>query len=62
VRVPTEWLEHVYEPWFGEAPLEPELTSLLAICFGVVRERRGWLELEQPAEGGTTFRVHWPLD
>jgi signal transduction histidine kinase len=51
----------VYEPWLDPNPHDRELSALLAVTYGIVREQRGWIEATT-RERGVLFTVNLPQD
>jgi signal transduction histidine kinase len=62
VQFPASMLAHVYEPWFNQSTDDRVLAAQLAICFGMAREHRGWVEINQPVERGAVVSINWPTE
>ncbi len=56
----TQILGRIFEPFFTTKPVGKGTGLGLSTVFGIVRQHRGWLEVESKPNAGTTFRVYFP--
>ncbi len=60
VGIPAEHRDKIFEPFYTSKS-ETGGTGLgLSVCFGIVKEHDGWIELSDVPGGGTAFRVYLP--
>jgi CheY-like chemotaxis protein len=56
----TRVLSRIFEPFFTTKPVGKGTGLGLSTVFGIVRQHRGWLEVESKPNQGATFRVYFP--
>ena len=58
--IPVEQRGQIFEPFYS-TKAKGEGTGLgLTVVHGIVKDHDGWIDIDHPDEGGTTFRVHLP--
>ena len=58
--IPEAHRDKIFEPFFTTRD-EGQGTGLgLAVSHGIVKDHDGWIEVENPAGGGSVFRVFLP--
>jgi two-component system, cell cycle sensor histidine kinase and response regulator CckA len=56
----TQILSRIFEPFFTTKPAGKGTGLGLSTVFGIVRQHRGWLEVESKPDQGTCFRIYFP--
>ncbi|MFC1499451.1 ATP-binding protein, partial [Candidatus Zixiibacteriota bacterium] len=58
--IPREILDHVFEPLFSTRPGTPLAGLGLAVTYTVVKNHRGYIEIESTQSEGTTVEIYIP--
>jgi len=60
VGIPGEIRDKIFDPFYTTKEGSGGTGLGLAVCFGIVKEHDGWIEIDDHAGGGTVFRVFLP--
>ncbi|MGA2554979.1 MAG: response regulator, partial [Verrucomicrobiota bacterium] len=60
IGMDTQILARIFEPFFTTKAVGKGTGLGLSTVFGIVRQHKGWLEVESKPNHGTTFRVYFP--
>ena len=61
VGIPPEKRDKIFEPFYTSKHGDGGTGLGLAVCYGIVKEHDGWIELRDAAGSGTIFAVHLPI-
>jgi signal transduction histidine kinase len=60
--ITDETLSHIFEPFFTTKDVGEGTGLGLAVCYGIVRDHGGWIDVNTAVEEGTTFAVYLPKE
>ena len=60
VGIQPEHLAHIFEPFYTTKDVGKGTGLGLATAYGIVKQHRGWIEVESEAGNGSTFHVYLP--
>lgn len=60
VGIPDDVLPHIFEPFFTTKDVGDGTGLGLAVCYGIVRDHGGWIDVKTRDGDGSTFTVYLP--
>ena len=60
IGMDTQILSRIFEPFFTTKAVGKGTGLGLSTVFGIVRQHKGWVEVESAPNQGTTFRLYFP--
>ena len=61
VGIPPERRDKIFEPFYTSKHDDGGTGLGLAVCFGIVKEHDGWIEVRDGEDAGTVFAVYLPV-
>jgi signal transduction histidine kinase len=61
VGIPPEILPRIFEPFFTTKSVGEGTGLGLSVAYGIVREHRGWIDVQSAAREGSRFSIYLPL-
>jgi hypothetical protein len=59
-RIPDEAFASPQEPWTLPEHVNIDHAQLISVCFGVMREHAGWIDVDQSNRSGAVIVANWP--
>ncbi|MEM9493151.1 MAG: HAMP domain-containing sensor histidine kinase, partial [Myxococcota bacterium] len=58
--IPPQERDKIFEPFYTSKHAEGGTGLGLAVCYGIVKEHDGWIEIDDAPGGGSAFSVYLP--
>lgn len=58
--IPPDKLERIFEPFYTSRPGDGGTGLGLAVCYSIVKDHDGWIDIGDAPEGGAVFSVYLP--
>ncbi len=60
--IDADVLPHLFEPFFTTKDVGEGTGLGLAVCYGIVRDHGGWIDVASAAPNGATFTIYLPAE